>query len=125
MKKIIETKNAPKAIGPYSQAILINNTLYCSGQIAINPKNGTLVNDSIKNETLMVMQNIGEILSAAKMNYSNIVKATIFLKDINEYNEINNIYSKFFTTNKPAREAIEVSRLPKDANIEISVIAVK
>ena len=125
MKKIIETKNAPKAIGPYSQAILINNTLYCSGQIAINPKSGTLVNDSIKNETFMVMQNIGEILSAAKMNYSNIVKATIFLKDINQYNEINNIYSNFFTTNKPAREAIEVSRLPKDANIEISVIAVK
>tara|TARA_Y100001954_G_scaffold226129_1_gene267611 strand:+ start:254 stop:631 length:378 start_codon:yes stop_codon:yes gene_type:complete len=125
MKKIIETKNAPKAIGPYSQAIFINNTLYCSGQIAINPKTGTLVNNSIKNETLMVMQNIGEILSAAKMNYSNIVKATIFLKDINQYNEINNIYSKFFTTNKPAREAIEVSRLPKDANIEISVIAVK
>ncbi|MBG65915.1 MAG: reactive intermediate/imine deaminase [Flavobacteriales bacterium] len=125
MKKIIETKNAPKAIGPYSQAILINNTLYCSGQIAINPKTGTLVNDSIKNETFMVMKNIGEILSAAKMNYSNIVKATIFLKDINQYNEINNIYSKFFTTNKPAREAIEVSRLPKDANIEISVIAVK
>ncbi|MAM04525.1 MAG: reactive intermediate/imine deaminase [Flavobacteriales bacterium] len=125
MKKIIETKNAPKAIGPYSQAILINNTLYCSGQIAINPKTGTLINDSLKNETFMVMQNIGEILSAAKMNYSNIVKATIFLKDINQYNEINNIYSKFFTTNKPAREAIEVSRLPKDANIEISVIAVK
>ena len=125
MKKIIETKNAPKAIGPYSQAILIYNTLYCSGQIAINPKTGTLVNDSIKNETLMVIQNIGEILSAAKMNYSNIVKATIFLKDINQYNEINNIYSKFFKTNKPAREAIEVSRLPKDANIEISVIAVK
>tara|TARA_Y100000766_G_C18619162_1_gene465223 strand:+ start:255 stop:632 length:378 start_codon:yes stop_codon:yes gene_type:complete len=125
MKKIIETKNAPKAIGPYSQAILINNTLYCSGQIAINPKTGTLINDSLKNETFMVMQNIGEILSAAKMNFSNIVKATIFLKDINQYNEINNIYSKFFTTNKPAREAIEVSRLPKDANIEISVIAVK
>jgi 2-iminobutanoate/2-iminopropanoate deaminase len=125
MRKIIKTSNAPKAIGPYSQAILSNNTLYCSGQIAINPKNGELITQDITSETLMIMKNIGQVLKAAEMDYDNIVKSTIFLKDMDQYEEINIVYATFFNNNKPAREAIQVSKLPKDVNIEISVIAEK
>ena len=123
MKKIISTENAPQAIGPYSQAVLTNKTLYCSGQIAINPKTESLVIDNIENETHQIMQNIQEILKAADMNFDNIVKCSIFMRDMKDYDEINNIYSKYFTKNPPAREAVQVSMLPKNVNIEISVIA--
>ncbi len=123
MKKIISTEKAPEAIGPYSQAVLTNKTLYCSGQIAINPETESLVIDNIENETHQIMQNIQEILKAADMNFDNIVKCSIFMRDMKDYDEINNIYSKYFTKNPPAREAVQVSMLPKNVNIEISVIA--
>ena len=126
MKKIIiNTKNAPAAIGPYSQAVLVNKTLYCSGQIAINPKDNLIINSSIKEETEMIMKNIFEILSSARMNFDNIVKCTIFLKNMDDYNEVNKVYSKYFKSDPPAREAVEVSKLPKNVNVEISTIAVK
>ncbi|MBR76948.1 MAG: reactive intermediate/imine deaminase [Flavobacteriales bacterium] len=126
MKKIIiNTKNAPAAIGPYSQAVLVDKTLYCSGQIAINPKNNLIINSSIKEETEMIMKNIFEILRSAKMNFDNIVKCTIFLKNMDDYNEVNKVYSKYFKSDPPAREAVEVSKLPKNVNVEISTIAVK
>ena len=125
MKKVISTKTAPKAIGPYSQAILSNGTLYCSGQIAINPKTGNLVIDNITNETTQVMENIAEVLKAANMNFQNVVKCSIFMKSMQDYAEINKIYAKYFDQNPPAREAVEVSVLPKNVNVEISVIAVE
>ena len=125
MTQIIKTKNAPAAIGPYSQAILSNDTLYCSGQIAINPETGDLVLDNIANETTQVMKNISAILKAADMDFSNVVKCSIFMKSIDDYAEINKVYAMSFISNPPAREAVEVSALPKNVNVEISVIAVK
>ena len=122
MKKIIYTKDAPNAIGPYSQAILSNNTLYCSGQIAID-SNGILKNKSIEEETKQIIKNIAAVLKKAEMDFSNVVKTTIFLKDMNDFSIVNNIYQKTFENEPPARETVEVSRLPKDVNIEISVIA--
>ena len=122
MKKIIYTKDAPNAIGPYSQAILSNNTLYCSGQIAIDCK-GNLKNESIEEETKQIIKNIAAVLKKAEMDFSNVVKTTIFLKDMNDFSVVNNIYQKTFENEPPARETVEVSRLPKDVNIEISVIA--
>jgi 2-iminobutanoate/2-iminopropanoate deaminase len=125
MKKVISTKNAPAAIGPYSQAILSNNTLYCSGQIAINPATGNLVMDNITAETNQVMQNISAVLTAAEMDFSNVVKCSIFMKNMNDYAAINEVYAKSFGENPPAREAVQVSVLPKNVNVEVSVIAVK
>lgn len=125
MKKVISTNKAPEAIGAYSQAILSNETLYCSGQIAIDPKTGNLILDNIKNETTQIMKNIIAVLDAADMNIQNIVKCSIFMRDMKDYDEINNVYSHFFISESPAREAIEVSALPKNVNVEISVIAVK
>mgnify|MGYP001468195562 CR=1 FL=1 len=125
MKKIISTNKAPAAIGPYSQAVLSGNILYCSGQIAINPKNGKLVTDNIIDETTQVMNNISEILEAAEIDFSNVVKCSIFMKDMGEYTKINDVYSSYFAENPPARESIQVSKLPKNVNVEISVIAVK
>ena len=125
MKKIISTENAPKAIGPYSQAILSDNTLYCSGQIAINPVTGNLVIENITEETNQVMKNILAVLKAADMNFENVVKCSIFMKDMNDYSAINKVYIKSFSVNPPAREAVQVSILPKNVNVEISVIAVK
>ena len=122
MKKIIYTKDAPNAIGPYSQAILSNNTLYCSGQIAID-SNGILKNKSIEEETKQIIKNIAAVLKKAEMDFSNVVKTTIFLKDMNDFSIVNNIYQKTFENEPPARETVEVTRLPKDVNIEISVIA--
>ena len=124
-KKIISTKKAPAAIGPYSQAILSNNILYCSGQIAINPKNGKLLTDNIMEETHQVMKNISEVLKVADMNFTNVVKCSIFMTDMNQYTEINEVYASYFSEYPPAREAVEVSVLPKNVNVEISVIAVK
>ena len=123
MKKIITTNKSPQAIGPYSQAILSNKTLYISGQIGLNT-NGVLINKNIEEETIQVLRNIEEILKAADMNFSNVVKTTIFLKNFNDYSAVNIIYAKYFKNQLPAREAVEVSRLPKDVNIEISSIAV-
>jgi len=125
MKKAIYTKNAPEAIGPYSQAILSNNTLYTSGQIAINPISGDLIMDSITNETHQVMKNLQAVLEAAEMSFSHVLKCTIFLKDMNQYADINSVYAKYFDENPPAREAVQVSVLPKNVNVEISLIAHK
>ena len=102
-----------------------NNTLYCSGQIAINPKNGELLTDNITEETHQVMKNISELLKAADMNFTNVVKCSIFMTDMNQYTEINEVYASYFSEHPPAREAVEVSVLPKNVNVEISVIAVK
>ena len=125
MKKIISTQKAPKAIGPYSQAILSRNTLYCSGQVAINPDTGELILSSISDETHQVMKNILEVLKAAEMDFSNVVKCSIFMKNMQQYSKINDVYSSYFSENPPARESMEVSVLPKNVNVEISVIAVK
>ncbi len=125
MKKIINTTEAPKAIGPYSQAVLINNMLFCSGQIAIDAKSGLLLTNNTEEETIQIMKNITSILHESNMDLSDIVKCTIFLKDMNIYEDFNKVYSTYFVENPPAREAVQVSRLPKDVNIEISVIAIK
>ena len=122
MKKIIYSNDAPEAIGPYSQAVLSNNTLYCSGQIALD-KNGNLKNKNIEEETNQIIKNIEAVLKKAEMNFANVVKTTIFLKNMNDFNVVNNIYQKLFEKDPPARETVEVSKLPKDVNIEISVIA--
>lgn len=124
-KKIIITPNAPQPIGPYNQAVLIGNTLYCSGQVAIDPATGNMVQDNIETETNMVMKNIGAVLKAADMDYSNIIKSSIFISDMNQFAQINGVYAEYFEKDYPARETVQVSRLPKDANVEISVIAVK
>ena len=125
MKKVINTKNAPKAIGPYSQAILSGNTLYCSGQIAMNPDTGNLVIENIATETNQVMKNILAVLKAAEMTFENVVKCSIFMIDMSDYSAVNQEYAKYFSENPPAREAVQVSVLPKNVNIEISIIAVK
>ena len=125
MKKVIYTKNAPEAIGPYSQAILSNNTLYTSGQIAINPISGDLIMDSITNETHQVMKNLQAVLEAAEMSFSHVLKCTIFLKDMNQYADINSVYAEYFDEKPPARGAVQVSVLPKNVNVEISLIAHK
>ncbi len=122
MKKIIHTTEAPAPIGPYSQAVQAGNTLYVSGQIAIHPANGTLVTGSVEEETHRVMKNIGAILKAAGAEYSHIVKTGIFLKDMNDFSTVNEVYGSYFKTDFPARETVQVSRLPKDVNVEISVI---
>jgi 2-iminobutanoate/2-iminopropanoate deaminase len=124
-KKIIFTQKAPAPIGPYSQAVLINNTLYTSGQIAIHPGNNQLVMDTIEAETTQVMENLNAILEAANMTFESVIKATIFISDMNNFSRINNIYSKYFNEKTaPARETVQVACLPKNVNIEISVIAV-
>ncbi|MBO6516006.1 MAG: RidA family protein [Bacteroidia bacterium] len=124
-KKIIHSDNAPKAIGPYSQAVLSGNTLYCSGQIALDPVTGNLILDSIEAETHQVMKNIGAVLTEAGMDYSNVVKASIFMATMDDYARVNSVYAEYFTENPPAREAVAVKTLPKSVNVEISVIAVK
>lgn len=123
-KETIFTTHAPSPIGPYSQAIKANSILFVSGQIALNPETNELVTHNIEQETRQVMLNIGEILKTAGMNYHNIVKTSIFLKDMNNFGKINEVYGHFFTDHYPARETVEVARLPKDVNVEISVIAV-
>ena len=124
MKTKIFTPNAPEAIGPYSQAILSNETLYCSGQIALD-KDGNLKNSDIEDETVQIFKNINAILNEVNMTFENIVKSTIFLKNMNDFSTVNSIYAKYFKSSPPARETVEVSRLPKNANIEISFIAGK
>lgn len=125
MKKIINTSNAPKAIGPYSQAVWAGDLLFLSGQIALCPETGAFLNSSLEEESHQVMKNIKSILNAAEMDYQNIIKTSIFLKDMNDFAEVNHIYASYLEEPFPARETIEVARLPKDARIEISIIAKK
>jgi 2-iminobutanoate/2-iminopropanoate deaminase len=123
-KKIINSSSAPSPIGPYSQAVLAGNILYVSGQIALDPATGSLVTDDIEHETNQVMQNLKHILAEAGGGFSSIVKSTIFVKDLNNFGKINEVYGSYFDHQPPARETVEVSRLPKDVNVEISCIAV-
>ncbi len=124
MKKIISTPNAPGAIGPYNQAVTYNGLLYASGQIAIDPATGELVQDSIENETHRVMKNIGGILEAAGASYKDVLKASVFVKDMHDYSRINAVYAEYFKPEfAPARELVEVANLPKFVNVEISIIA--
>ena len=124
MKKIIKTDKAPAPIGPYNQAVLVDNTLYASGQIAINPINNELVIDTLENETHQVMQNMIAVLEAADMRIENVVKCSIFISDMNNFSRINEVYGSYFEGNYPARETVEVACLPKHVNVEISCIAV-
>ncbi len=126
MKKIINTSSAPAPIGPYSQAVLSGNTLYISGQIAIDPNNGELIEGDIKKETKQSMENLKAILADAGMTFENVVKTTIFLKDMHQFTEVNAVYGLYFDAETaPARETVEVSNLPKFVNVEISMIAIK
>jgi 2-iminobutanoate/2-iminopropanoate deaminase len=126
MKKIITTSKAPAPLGPYNQAVLSGNTLYTSGQIALNPENGELVLDSIEAETKQVMENMREVLAAAEMTFENVIKTSIFISDMNNFSKINAVYGEYFNeATAPARETVEVANLPKYVNIEISAIAVK
>lgn len=120
-KKIIFTEKAPAAIGPYSQAVLKGDTLYMSGQIALDIAS----NNDIAAETKKILENIGHILSVAEMNYSNVVKTSIFLKNMDDFTTVNEVYGGFFEIDPPARETVQVAKLPRDVNVEISVIAIR
>ena len=124
-KKIIKTTNAPDPIGPYNQAVLAGNLLFISGQVAINPATGNVENSTITEETNLVMQNLKAILSEADMDFGNVVKTTIFLSDMSLFAIVNEVYGKYFTTDFPARETVAVKGLPKNVNVEISMIAGK
>ena len=124
-KNVIYSANAPDPIGPYSQAIQAGNLLFVSGQVAIQKSSGNIIIGNIQDETHQVMKNMGEILKAANLDFSNVVKCTIFLKDMNNFPQVNDVYGSYFANQPPARETVEVSRLPKDVNVEISCIAVK
>lgn len=126
MKKIINTPKAPAPIGPYNQAVLTGNTLYTSGQIALNLETGELVLDSIQIETKQVMENMKAVLEAAEMTFENVVKTSIFISNMNDFSEINEVYGSYFNAaTAPARETVEVANLPKFVNVEISMIAIK
>ena len=125
MKKIITTPNAPAPIGPYNQAVLSGNTLYTSGQIALHPETGELVLADIKTETKQVMENLKAVLAAADMTFENVIKTSIFISDMNNFSQINEVYGEYFEdSSAPARETVEVANLPKFVNVEISCIAV-
>ncbi|OYQ33109.1 reactive intermediate/imine deaminase [Flavobacterium cyanobacteriorum] len=126
MKKIIFTDKAPAPIGPYSQAVLSGNTLYTSGQIALHPETGVLITTDIETETKQVMENMKAVLEAAGMDFENVIKATIFISNMDDFARINSIYGSYFNEKTaPARETVQVARLPKSVNVEISMIAAK
>ncbi len=124
MKKIISTENAPGAIGPYSQAVKTGNFVFCSGQIPIDPATGEFVSDNVAEQTEQVLKNLEKVLEAAESSLKNVVKTTVFLADMNDFGEMNEVYAKFFSENKPARATVQAARLPKDARVEIECIAV-
>ncbi len=123
-KKSIFTENAPKAIGPYSQAITAGNMLFTSGQLGINPATGNIVEGTIQDETRQSLNNLKSVLEAAGATLNDVVKTTVFIKDMNQFGLINEVYGEFFTNHKPARSCVEVARLPKDGNVEIEAIAI-
>lgn len=125
MKKVIYTKNAPEPIGPYNQAILSGSTLFVSGQIPIAPGNGHIISDVVEEQTHQVMKNIKAILEEAEFGLGDVVKCSIFVSDLNNFDIINEVYGGYFTEMPPARETVEVARLPKDVFVEISCIAIK
>ncbi len=122
--KIVHTDKAPGAVGPYSQAVLAGNILFLSGQIPINPATGELVKSSIEEETRQCLENAKAILEEAGTTLENVIKATVFIKDMDQFSRINEVYGQYFHTHKPARACVEVARLPKDVNVEIEMIAV-
>ena len=123
MKKVIHTADAPAAIGPYSQAVAVNNLLYTSGQIALDSNSGELKDESLSQETHQVMTNMEAVLKAGSTSFEHVVKTTIFLKDMNDFNAVNEIYATYFKDSFPARETVQVAKLPKDVRVEISMIA--
>ena len=124
MKKIITSKNAPSPIGPYNQAVIANGFMFISGQVGMNPKTGKIVKDSISDETEQVMENLSSILNEASISFENVVKTTIFLSDMNDFSSVNEVYGKYFDEDiAPARETVQVSKLPLGVNVEISMIA--
>jgi 2-iminobutanoate/2-iminopropanoate deaminase len=125
MKKIITSANAPAPIGPYSHGVLFNNMLFVSGQVGKDPVDGRIHIENIEAETTRVMENVKGILTDAGMDFTHIVKTTIFLTDLNNFGKVNAVYGSYFTGDYPARETVQVSRLPLDVNVEISVIAIK
>jgi 2-iminobutanoate/2-iminopropanoate deaminase len=126
MKKIIYTENAPAPIGPYNQAVLVGNTLYTSGQIALNPQTMEFVLDDIGTETKQVMENLKAVLAAAEMTFENVIKTSIFIMNMEDFSRINAVYGAYFNeATAPARETVQVACLPKNVNIEISMIAIK
>ena len=124
MKKIIQIPGAPAPIGPYSQAVLVNNTLYVSGQIPLNPMNGNLEIESVEIATHRVLKNMKSLIEEAGMTLSNVVKCSIFLKNMDDFSIVNNVYASYFSENPPARETVQVAKLPLDVPIEISCIAI-
>lgn len=124
-KQIIYTSDAPEPLGPYSQAVLFQNTLYCSGQIAIDPKTNQVIVGTVEDEVHQIMKNHQAVLKAAGFEFKDVVKASIFVKDLSNFVKINEVYGQYLGDAKPARETVEVSRLPKDVQVEISLIAVK
>ena len=124
-KEIIFSSDAPAPLGPYSQAVKTGNTLYLSGQIALDPVTGELINENITEETHAVMKNMDAVLRAGGFTFADVVKCTIFIRDMGQFATINEAYGQYFKTNPPARETVEVSKLPKNVNVEISCIAVK
>ena len=126
MKRIVNTSNAPKPIGPYNQAVISGDLMFISGQVAFDPNTDELVLDDIQSETKQVMKNLKSILEEANLSFDNVVKTTIFLSDMNDFQQVNEVYGSYFSNDQaPARETVEVSRLPKDVNVEISMIACK
>jgi 2-iminobutanoate/2-iminopropanoate deaminase len=125
MRKVIHSDKAPKAIGPYSQAIKANGFIFCSGQIPLDPEKGEILTGSITEQTRQVLQNLSNVLEATGSSMKNVVKVTVFLKDMNDFGEMNEEYGKWFPDSPPARAAVEVARLPKDVGIEIQCIAIE
>ena len=123
MKEIVSTEKAPGAIGPYSQAIKAGGMVYCSGQIPIDPATGEFVSDIVAEQTEQVLRNLGEVLAAAGSSLDDVVKTTVFLADMNDFAEMNEVYARFFSDNKPARATVQAARLPRDARVEIECIA--
>ena len=123
MKKIISTSEAPAAIGPYSQAVRVGSTIFCSGQIPLDPKTGQIVSGDISAQTKRVLENVGAVLRNQGLSFENVVKTTIFLTDLGDFQAVNEIYGSYFKSQPPARSTVQVAALPKDANIEIEVIA--
>jgi|TARA_B100001964_G_scaffold126542_1_gene139971 2-iminobutanoate/2-iminopropanoate deaminase len=124
IKRIIQTEQAPVAIGPYSQAIRIGDFLYTSGQIALDPESGIFLSGEIEEETEQTLKNISAILQAGGVNFENVIKTTVYMSDLNDFTRMNQIYEKYFSTNKPARACVQVAALPKGAKIEIDAIAI-
>ena len=124
MIETISTENAPGAIGPYSQAIKVENMVFCSGQIPIDPQTGEFVSDDVAEQTRQVLKNLSAVLEAAGANLNNVVKTTVFLADMNDFAAMNEIYAEFFSENKPARATVQAARLPRDARVEIDCIAI-